>query len=329
MPTVNVIRQSKVNHTVTSIIQELAETELLCNLPHSIVEEVAMHSTAQLLSLGQILLTPDQDNECVFLLLSGALTIHFETPDSPPIREVAPGGSVGEMSVIDGTRPSAYVIAKEPSRVFAIHRDVIKKMVADTNSMAGNLLRLLTRWLKENTWRIVKDRWQIEELTDRANVDGLTRLYNRRWLDNALARLLVQSIKGQQTLGVLLLDVDHFKTYNDTQGHQGGDQALIALSNVLKTTVRPYDFATRYGGEEFLVLLPNTSLPEAIVTAERLREAAQAITVLSPTGASMPGVTISIGVAVSDMGSTSQSLVAAADEKLYEAKKAGRNRVRH
>lgn len=314
---------------MTSITQQLAQTELLCNLPDSVVEEVALHAAPQLLEAGQVLLTPDQDNERVFLLLEGALTIHFETPDSPAIRAVAPGGSVGEMSIIDGTRPSAYVIATRPSKVFAIHRDVIQKMVVDTNSVAGNLLRLLTRWLKENSQRIVRDRGQIEELTNHANVDGLTRLYNRRWLDNALARLLVQSIKGQQPLCVLLLDVDNFKKYNDTQGHQGGDQALIALSNVLKTTVRPYDFATRYGGEEFLVLLPNTSLLEAIATAERLREATQAIAILSPSGASLPGVTISIGVAVCESGSTPQSLVAAADQKLYLAKHDGRNCVRY
>lgn len=317
------------NHPMTSITQELAHTELLSNLPDAVLEKVAMHATPQLLAAGQVLLAPDQDNAYVFLLLSGALAIHFETLDSPAIREVAPGGSVGEMSVMDGTRPSAYVVAKEPSRVFAIHRDLIQELVADTHSVAGNLLRLLTRWLKENTHRIVRDRWQIEELTDHADVDALTRLYNRRWLDNALERLLEQALKGQQNLCVLLIDVDHFKRYNDTHGHLGGDQALVAMSNVLKTTVRPYDFATRYGGEEFLVLLPNTSLPEAIATAQRLREATQAMSVVSPTGASLPGITVSIGVALSDAGSTSVSLVAAADEKLYRAKNEGRNCVRY
>ncbi len=314
---------------MTSIVQELAHTELLCNLPDSILDRVAAHATPQLLVRGQVLLAPEQDNECVFLLLDGALTIHFDTPDSPAIREVVPGGSVGEMSVIDGTRPSAYVIAKEPSRVFAIHHELIHQMVADTHSVAGNLLRLLTRRLKENTHRIVRDRMQIEELSDHANVDALTRLYNRRWLDNVLPRLLEQSTKGEQPLCVLLLDVDHFKVYNDTHGHQGGDQALIAMSNVLKTTVRPYDFTTRYGGEEFLVLLPNTSLSEAIATAERIREATQAMQVRSTEGASLPGITVSIGVAASTVGATAQSLVAAADAKLYQAKHECRNCVRH
>ncbi|OYQ41235.1 hypothetical protein CHU94_09060 [Rhodoferax sp. TH121] len=319
---------SELNHPMTYLTQELAQTELLSNLPDSILEQVAGHATPRLLAAGEVLLTPDQDNAYVYLVLSGALTIHFDTLDSPAIREVAPGGSVGEMSVMDGTRPSAFVVAKVPSRVFGIHRDLIQEMVANTHSVAGNLLRLLTRWLKENTHRIVRDRLQIQELTDHVDVDALTRLYNRRWLDNAMERLLEQSIKGQQGLGVLLIDVDHFKQYNDTHGHQGGDQALVALSNVLKTTVRPYDFATRYGGEEFLVLLPNTTLPEAIATAQRMCDAAQSMAVVSPTGSRLPGITVSIGVAVSDASSTPQSLVAAADAKLYLAKHGGRNSVR-
>ncbi|WP_296510405.1 GGDEF domain-containing protein [Rhodoferax sp.] len=313
---------------MTSLIQELAKTELLSNLPEAILVQVAGHATPQLLAAGEVLLTPDEDNAHVYLVLSGALEIHFESLDSPAIREVAPGGSVGEMSVIDDTRPSAYVVAKVPSRVFKIHRDLIQDMVADSHSVAGNLLRLLTRWLKENTHRIVRDRWQIQELTDHVDVDALTGLYNRRWLDNAIGRLLEQSVKAQKGLGVLLIDADHFKQYNDTHGHQGGDQALVALSNVLKTTVRPYDFATRYGGEEFLVLLPNTTLPEAISTAQRISDATRAAPVVSPSGDKLPGITVSIGVAVSDAFSTPQALVAAADSRLYAAKNAGRNCVR-
>lgn len=313
---------------MTSLIRELAHTELLCNLPDAVLEQVAVHASPRLLAAGEVLLAPEQNNEHVFVLLSGALTIHFGAADSPVIREVAPGGSVGEMSVIDGTRPSAYVVAKMPSRVLGIHRDLIQALVAQTQSVAGNLLKLLTRWMKENTHRIVSDRLQIEELTDHVHVDALTRLYNRRWLDNALERLLAQAIKAQQGLGVLLIDVDYFKQYNDTHGHPGGDQALVALSNVLKTTLRPYDFATRYGGEEFLVLLPHTTEEEAIATAQRLWDAVRGVAIVSPTGTALPGITVSIGVAVSDVHSTVHSLVAAADEKLYLAKNSGRNCVK-
>jgi len=314
---------------MTNLIRELAGTELLCDLPLAILEQVAQHSQPLRVEVGEILLAPEHDNAYIFLLLSGALNVHFASIDSPVVREISPGGSVGEISVIDGSPASAYVVAKVTSRVFAIHRDVIQTLVTQTPSVAGNLLKLLTRWMRDNTHRIVNDRAHMEELTEHVHVDALTGLYNRRWLDNALDRLLAQSLKSQQGLGVLLIDVDYFKQYNDRHGHPAGDQALVALSHVLKTTLRPYDFATRYGGEEFLVLLPHTTTDEAITTAHRLWDAASSAAVYSTAGAVLPGITVSIGVAVSHAHSTVQSLVVEADEKLYEAKSAGRNCVRH
>ena len=231
--------------------------------------------------------------------------------------------------MIDDTLPSAYVVAKEDSRVFPIHRDLLHDMVMDASPMAGNLLRLLTQWMRANTQRILKDRTQIWELTDHANVDALTRLYNRRWLDNALERLLDQAAKGMQPLCLLLMDVDHFKRYNDTQGHVGGDLALVAMGEVLKMTVRPYDFAVRYGGEEFLVILPNTTEDEGVAVAERIRQNVAKKVVVSAEGEPMASLTVSIGLAMAQPEATPRSLISIADAQLYKAKNDGRNCVRY
>lgn len=314
---------------MSSITDDLAQTDLLRDVPEEMLHLLLQHADPLELAAGEILLAPERENEHVYLLLAGTLTVHFGTPDSPPIRELPKGISVGEISIIDDTHPSAYVIAKEACRVFPIHRSMIDRLVADANPFARNLLRMLTRWLKANTQRIVKDRLQIWELTDQANVDGLTGLYNRRWLDNALPRLLAQAHKGEQPLCLLLIDVDHFKKYNDTQGHPGGDRALIAMGEVLKTTVRPYDFPARYGGEEFLILLPNTPLDEGIGVAERIRQATEKKTIAYPDGTPLPGITVSIGLALNAPDSTAATLTAAADTQLYRAKHEGRNCVRH
>lgn len=314
---------------MNSVAEELAQTELLRDAPEAILRLVLENAAPLELSPGEMLLSPGRDNHHIYLLLSGSLAVHFDSPSSPEIRELTKGISVGEMSVIDGTRPSAYVIAKEASRVFPIHCDLLHDLVADTNPVARNLLRLLTQWIKANTQRIVKDRTQIWELTDHANVDALTGLYNRRWLDNALARLLAQAIKGDQPLCILIIDVDHFKKYNDTQGHLGGDQALISMVEILKTTVRPYDFSTRYGGEEFVVILPNTTKDEGIAVAERIRQMTEKKAITSPVGSPLPGITISIGLAMNEPHSTPHSLIAAADVQLYRAKEGGRNCVRY
>lgn len=312
-----------------ALVQELALTELFRDAPETTVRLALEHAAPRALAAGEVLLSPEQENDHIYLLLSGLLGVHFDTLQSPEIRELGSGFSVGEMSLIDGTMPSAYVVAKTDCRVFPIHRALLHELVSDTNPIAGNLLRLLTQWMKANTQRIVKDRAQIWELSDHANVDALTGLYNRRWLDNALPRLLAQAEKSSQPLSIMLIDVDHFKHYNDTQGHLGGDCALKAMGNLLKTTVRPYDFSTRYGGEEFLVILPNTRLEGSLTIAERIRAAAAMTAITTDTGAALPGITVSIGLATNRPDTTMQSLVSAADAQLYRAKEEGRNCVRY
>ena len=105
---------------------------------------------------------------------------------------------------------------------------------------------------------------------------------------------------------VLILDIDHFKNYNDLHGHLGGDVALIAMGNVLKSNLRPYDYAARIGGEEFMVLLPNTQLSDGFKLAERIRLEIEQQTILHADGENMPGITVSIGLAVNEENSTAK-----------------------
>jgi diguanylate cyclase (GGDEF)-like protein len=227
--------------------------------------------------------------------------------------------------------PSAYVIAKETCQIFPVQRKLIQDMIADACPIAANLLKLLSHYMRDNTSRIIKDRAEIWELSDHVNVDALTRLYNRRWLDNTFIRLLEQSVKCEYPLPlcILLIDVDTFKHYNDTLGHSSGDQALISLGEVLRSSIRIYDYAVRYGGEEFLIILPNTNRAEGIATAERIRKNAAKKTIITPEGARLPSITISIGLAMSKTNSTPKALIDEADEQLYRAKESGRNCIRY
>jgi diguanylate cyclase (GGDEF)-like protein len=156
----------------------------------------------------------------------------------------------------------------------------------------------------------------------------LTGLYNRRWLNNAFTRFLAQANETGHPLCVMLIDVDHFKNYNDTFGHSAGDQALIVIGNRLRAAMRAYDFAIRFGGEEFLILLPNTPIEEGAKVAERIRKDIEKNVVDWPDGSFLPSVTISIGVVVSYLDSTPKSLIDNADAMLYRAKQDGRNCVR-
>lgn len=165
-------------------------------------------------------------------------------------------------------------------------------------------------------------RKQREELERISTTDSLTGLSNRRHLMNLLTHEMERAKRADQPFSILMLDVDHFKKYNDAHGHQAGDEVLGRVSAVLRKSIRPYDCAVRYGGEEFLVMLSATPLARARESAERIRKLVRAEQFEGGT------VTISIGVAEYRSGSdTAKSVIGQADAALYEAKRAGRDRV--
>jgi two-component system cell cycle response regulator len=165
-----------------------------------------------------------------------------------------------------------------------------------------------------------------EELRERANKDLLTMLPNRSAISATLEQELARCHRDRRTVGVILLDVDHFKKINDTHGHFAGDAVLRETAARLRGNMRPYDQVGRYGGEEFLVVLPNCELEQAAHQAERMRAKLQASTMLVD-GAEIR-VSASFGVTVSDGSERNpDAFVRVADEALYRAKGSGRNCV--
>ncbi|HKE91557.1 MAG TPA: diguanylate cyclase [Gemmatimonadales bacterium] len=162
-----------------------------------------------------------------------------------------------------------------------------------------------------------------EELERLSVTDGLTGLYNRRRLMETLTDETRRSQRLKHTFAVLMVDVDHFKKYNDSFGHQAGDAVLSKVATLLREATREVDFVARYGGEEFLVLLPETGMSEALDIAERIR------TRIAAEVFHGRHMTVSIGVAEFPLhGETADQVVGAADEALYEAKREGRDKVR-
>lgn len=147
--------------------------------------------------------------------------------------------------------------------------------------------------------------------------DHLTGLGNRRLLEILFERTFALAHRYDKELALIMLDVDHFKDYNDTNGHQAGDQALVTLAAIIRAQLRETDLAFRYGGEEFLLLLPEIDRETGLLVAEKLR---LAVATESP-------VTISLGVTSYHTGSTIDGMIREADEALYQAKAGGRNRV--
>ncbi|RLM52632.1 GGDEF domain-containing protein, partial [Halobellus sp. Atlit-31R] len=167
-----------------------------------------------------------------------------------------------------------------------------------------------------------------ESLRARSYIDGLTGIANRRQFDACLEREWQRAIRTARPLSLLVLDVDHFKLYNDLLGHAAGDGCLQAVAATLQAhALRANDLVARYGGEEFAVILPNQSLKGAAIVAERIRCRVEQLQL--PSTAPTRHVTVSIGAAtaIASPDNNASQLVATADAALYRAKHMGRNRI--
>ena len=181
-------------------------------------------------------------------------------------------------------------------------------------------VRLLNRHLFEANCR----------LTEMARVDGLTGIANRRAFDEAISEEMGRARRNGTPLSLLMLDVDHFKPFNDRYGHVAGDESLTAIAAAIRSTLnRSGDLVARYGGEEFAVLLPSTDAAGAVAVAERIRSVMNQLAI-PHAGANTKTLTVSTGVAAlpeQPRSMTESDFTRLADAAMYEAKRTGRNKV--
>lgn len=187
----------------------------------------------------------------------------------------------------------------------------------------------------EKRLRYVNDRLQSQlieigllqsKLREQAIRDPLTNLFNRRYLEETLERELARAAREQYSICVIMIDLDHFKRINDTYGHEAGDHLLKALAATLSEQSRRGDFVCRYGGEEFVIVMPNISIETAYERAERLRNTLNSLSL--PYGYYSLSVTISMGIACYPVnGQTREAILRAADQAMYAAKEAGRDHI--
>lgn len=276
---------------------------------------------------GQTLISPADSVRKLYVILSGTCSVHIERRTSEAVATIPTGSSVGELSIIDDSPPSAFVIARGACRVLAISPDEFWALLSTSREIAINLLAQLAQRLRGNNATVSQSRRLQQEYKKHASVDGLTGVHNRRRLDELLPRYLGRVDHGSGGLCLVMTDIDHFKSFNDTYGHGTGDEVLLKVAQVLETRSRPTDFVARYGGEEFTVVLPTTNSEQALMVAERLRSSVEQLKLTQKDGTPLPTLTISLGIAQALPGESPQSLLERADKALYSAKKGGRNRA--
>ncbi|MBL4876586.1 MAG: PleD family two-component system response regulator [Cohaesibacteraceae bacterium] len=171
-------------------------------------------------------------------------------------------------------------------------------------------------------------RHSVQQTMEMAITDSLTGLHNRRYLESHLSSLMRKAARLNKPISVLMLDIDHFKAVNDTYGHDAGDVVLKDFSNRIRKSIRGIDLACRMGGEEFIVVMPDTDPALAIVVAERIRKSISDKVIVVPQTGTRIEITVSIGIAARSPGlDQPETIMKAADTALYSAKREGRNRV--
>ena len=165
-------------------------------------------------------------------------------------------------------------------------------------------------------------------MKQQANIDMLTGLYNRRFLEDYTRKLLAIARRRERPVGLIMIDLDHFKSFNDLYGHEIGDRMLRHFAKTVTGSMRETNLASRYGGEEFIIILPDTDIKSSMLVAERIRKAVMVMVVPSNTEKPLPQLTVSLGVAAYPLhGQTLEEVIQASDKALYESKRGGRNRV--
>ncbi len=275
----------------------------------------------------ETLLPQDCENHELYIVLSGQFRVHLQNLDSEPIAYIKPGEVIGELSVIDGNRTSAFVVAEKRSRVLTMGQELVWSLVNVSHAAACNLLTVLSGRLRNANEHIAEKMLREHSFHSYGTVDALTGMHNRHWLNEVFPRMVTRNSCGGGPLSVLMVDIDFFKAFNDTYGHLCGDRAIHTIARTLLENLRPNVMTARYGGDEFFIALPGVSAENARQVAERLLRKVRETKIPQLDGSFLPPLTISIGFAAAHPGQAADDVIAAADAALYRAKEQGRDTI--
>jgi diguanylate cyclase (GGDEF)-like protein len=330
----------------------LRRTGLLASLPDADLERLLGDCRELALAPGEALCHEGEDGSAMYVVLAGNLVV------SKAGKQVAvgrPGDCFGEMALIERRERSATLralddtlvleipeaafrehLSHDPGALMALLRVFSERSRRDLDSLVSANLKLLAQAeeMDKKNRELTETRRQLEhrnrDLERISALDTLTQIANRRRFDTVLRQEWRRSARDESSLSLVFCDIDYFKRFNDTYGHQAGDECLVRVAQAMEETLnRPADLVARYGGEEFIALLVDTGLEGARMLAERMRSRVEALKVEHRASGVASHLTVSLGVAsvVPRAAVRPEDLVDLADRALYAAKEGGRNRV--
>ena len=301
----------------------LRELQSLQGTGDQILDALVPRARLLKLAADERLLRRGEPNLRVYIVISGRLRVEL---DDSPLAYIEEGETVGELSLLAGSDATATVAAEKPAHLLVLDEETFWWLAESSHEFSVGLLVRLAKRLRSNNDAVQENIALRRQFEQAALSDPLTGFRNRRWLDQTLPRIVQRHLHASEPLCVAMMDIDHFKQVNDAHGHAAGDAVLMQVGRLVRANLRPVDFAARIGGEEFALILPQTSLPGAISAVERLREAI-ANTKFKHDGRALSQVTVSLGLVELEKGVNPGQLLARADVALYAAKQSGRNRT--
>jgi diguanylate cyclase (GGDEF)-like protein len=301
----------------------LRELQSLQGTGDEILDALVPRARLLQLEAGQHLLRRGEPNLRVYIVISGTLRVEL---DDSPLGYIERGETVGELSLLAGSAATATVAAEKPTRLLVLDEETFWWLAESSHEFSVGLLVRLAKRMRSNNDAVQENIALRRQFEQAALSDALTGFRNRRWLDQTLPRIVQRHLHASEPLCISMMDIDHFKQVNDAYGHAAGDAVLLQVGRFVRANLRPADFAARIGGEEFVLIFPQTSMPGAISAAERLREAI-AGAAFDYDGRALPQVTVSLGLVALGRSANPLELLARADDALYAAKQSGRNRT--
>jgi diguanylate cyclase (GGDEF)-like protein len=334
------------------ILALLRRTGLLAPLSQAELEGLVRACPERALPPGQALCHEGEEGHTMYVVLSGNIVV------SKAGKQVAvgrPGDCFGEMALIERRERAATLRALDESLVLEIPEGVFREHLADNPAVLMALLRVFSERSRHDLDGLVSANLKLlaqademdrknRELTETRHqlehrnrdlerisaLDTLTQIANRGRFDGALRQEWRRSARDESPLSLVFCDIDYFKRFNDTYGHQAGDECLVRVAQAMDETLnRPADLVARYGGEEFIALLVDTEVEGARMLAERMRARVESLHIEHRASDVASHLTVSLGVAtlVPQVSVRPEDLVDLADRALYVAKEGGRNRV--
>jgi diguanylate cyclase (GGDEF)-like protein len=283
---------------------------------------------------GEVIVREHDAGDDFYIIRSGQTVVMKGDDQSPTIlgfRSI--GESIGEMALLENLPRSATVIALDVVSLWCFSREAFYQFVRENPSFNLNLMNMLSGRIRKSEEermrgyaREMKQVVALETLSRQATHDPLTGLFNRRYLDQILYGEIAHAMQSDSMVGILMADVDHFKEINDRYGHKAGDLMLQSLGKLMRNAVRSSDVVCRYGGEEFVIVMPGVSEATVNKCAEDIRFRFEESRIVFENHEIQ--ATISMGAAIYPLhGSSVDEVFVRADRAMYQAKRYGRNRV--